>query len=110
MSRRPLGYVACLLVLLCAESPAFASRIALPDRHSVYSPNEKFVADVEPEEKTVTVYAANDRSRPLWVFKWEIWVKQVMLANDGNSAALLGRPIVFGHFVYGGRTLTAVKC
>jgi hypothetical protein len=88
----------CLPVLLLSAGQALAgipgSMIAptpIP-RQVVFSKNEAFVLVVDPELQRNSVYAASDRTRPLWsipgVLKSD--VRWILLADSGSVVALIG--------------------
>jgi hypothetical protein len=72
------------IVLLVSTSPCFASSYARPERHDVFSHNQAFVLDVNPETKVHTVYDARDRTKPLWSFSMPVWHFPFLLSNDGR--------------------------
>lgn len=80
-----------LAVLLLASwlSSAGATTFVQPERHDVYSPNKRFVMDVDPETEVHNIYAVADRSQPLWSFSQPVWHGEWYLANDGAVAATL---------------------
>lgn len=91
------GLSLCLSVLLGAGS----ARAGVPGsmmtptpipRQEVFSKNEAFVLVVDPELPQNRVYAASDRTRPLWslpgVLKSD--VRWILLADNGSVVALIG--------------------
>lgn len=77
-----------LLLLLLPTSDALAFKPAPPKRHDVFSPNGKFVLDVDPNAKQISVFAADKRDQPLWSFKNWAWSGH-HLSNDGKVVAIL---------------------
>ncbi len=92
----PVNSTACfanaLLALLCS-SELLAFSPARPKQHEVFSPNHRFVLDVNPASKEQRVYASGDRSKELWSLTEEVWQEQFYVADDGESVA-----IVYGCF------------
>lgn len=76
-----------LLLLLAGE--ALAYKPAPPTRHDVFSPNGKFVLDVNPISKRHTVYASDKRDQPLWAFERDVWQETHFLSNDGKALAVV---------------------
>ena len=76
-----------LTLLLASESFAFSP--ARPKKHDLFSENGKYVVDVDPEAKLFTVFAANNRGRPLWSFSRPVQFGSHFLSNDGNSIAIV---------------------
>jgi hypothetical protein len=75
---------ASVLVVILTASPAFATSYGAPIRRDVYSPNGRFVLDVNPETKTHTVYNVRDRAEALWSFSAPVWQAPFFLSNDGT--------------------------
>lgn len=94
MHSRSLGYVGCVVALLCATSSAFAYSVAPPRRHSVHSPNKAFVVDLDPIREVNTIYTAGDPTRPLWSFPGDVWLSKAHLSNDGTVVVIVHWPFV----------------
>lgn len=74
-----------VLVVLAAVSSARATKYGPPQRRDVFSPNRRFVLDVNPHTKTHTVYRTTDRKTPLWSFATsDVWHEPYFLSNDGQ--------------------------
>jgi hypothetical protein len=92
------GLSLCLPVLLLGAGSARAgvpgsmiTPTPIP-RQEVFSKNEAFVLVVDPELQRNSVFAAGDRTRPLWsipgVLKSD--VRWILLADSGSVVALIG--------------------
>jgi hypothetical protein len=88
----------CLPVLLLGAGQALAglpgsmiTPTPIP-RQEVFSKNEAFVLVVDPELQRNSVYAASDRTRPLWSFPGVLKsdVRWILLADSGLVVALVG--------------------
>jgi hypothetical protein len=55
----------------------------------VFSPNGAYVLDVDPVREVNTVYAAGDRTKPLWSFPEHLWLQSVLLSDDGETVVVL---------------------
>jgi hypothetical protein len=78
-----------LLLLLLPAGEAIAYSPARPTRHDVYSANGAFVLDVDPRAKRLSVYAANNRDKPLWSFDRAVWQETHLLSDDGKVVAVV---------------------
>lgn len=78
-----------LFLLLLATGDALAYSPAPPTRHNVHSANGAFVLDVDPGASRLTVYAADNRDKPLWSFDCDVWQENHFLANDGKVVAIV---------------------
>jgi hypothetical protein len=85
------------VLLVCAESAragVLASMIVptpLP-RQDVFSKNESFVLDVDPDSGRNAVYSVADRTHPLWSFPGALKsdVRRILLADTGSVVVLIG--------------------
>jgi hypothetical protein len=94
VTRVGLGLSALLFVVAAARAGVPASMIAptpLP-RQDVFSKNESFVLDVDPDAGRNTVYSVADRSHPLWSFPGVLKtdVRRILLADTGAVVVLIG--------------------
>jgi len=77
-----------MLALLCAvELHAF--KPVHPMQHDVFSPNHRFVLDVNPASNEQRLYASEDRSNALWSFTEDVWQETFYVADDGESVAVV---------------------
>jgi hypothetical protein len=95
----------CLSALVDVTGPAGAGVIGQPTeptpipRQDVYSHNGSFVIDVNPDGSGNAIFAANDRSRPLWTLQGVLKtdVRQILLADHGSVVALIREiPLKYG--------------
>jgi hypothetical protein len=87
----------CLIALLAHAAAARATVFTMPTeptplpRQEVFSKNGAFVLVVDPEAQRSVVYAANDRTLPMWsipgVLKTD--VRRILLADSGSVVALI---------------------
>lgn len=89
------GPILGLSVLLFASGTTWAdtpSGIVPLGRHEVFSKNGAFVLDVNPEAQCNTVYAAADRTRPVWSFPGILKtdIRKILVADNGLVVALIG--------------------
>src|SRR5437016_3192553 len=98
MASRSLGWRRLWQALLCLfvlpASQTLASRPQWPERRDIFSPNRRFVVDVNPKAERFTVYSAADRHRPLWSFSRPDpptldWRNDYFLSNDGKALLLV---------------------
>jgi len=76
-----------ILLLLLSASPCYATKYASPKRHDVFSKNEAFVLDVNPETNLHVVFDVKDRTKPLWSVSFRVWHFPILLSNDGKVVA-----------------------
>jgi hypothetical protein len=92
MATRTLGLWLCLPVLLATDPRACAGLSEAPAvPRYVYSPNSVYVLDVDTGGAESRVYAAADRTRPLWSFsglRGSNWA-HILLSDDGGVVALI---------------------
>ncbi len=78
-----------LMLAMCCAGELQAFKPARTQQHDVFSPNRKFVLDVNPASKVQRVYASEDRSKELWSFTQEIWQETFYVADNGESVAVV---------------------
>jgi hypothetical protein len=84
-------YLGSLGWLLLVSSAAWPFSIQRPTRHDVFSPNKRFVLDVNPTTNLHHIYAVQDRTKPLWSFTGRVGWRRFLLADSGQPAARLHR-------------------
>ena len=74
-------------LLLAAGGPVSALSLAPARPHDVWSPNRAYILVVDPITQVHTVYAAGDRTRPLWSLTGG--GQFFVLADDGRAVAVI---------------------
>lgn len=81
--------LAAVLGLLLTSGTVLATKYADPKRHRVYSANDQFFLDVNPETQVHVMYAVASPTSPLWSFSRPVWHEPILVASDGATVAIV---------------------